>query len=217
MKNHLALTVIDMWRGFLEQGFPLFCGDGARPIIPIICRLIERKLPEGTSLFFAADTHAPNDGEFAIFPPHCVRSGLEAQIIPDLSPYLDDAIPIDTTRYSAFFNTDLHQQLQHIGAIRLIVCGLCTDICARHTVADARYRDCAVKVRKDCVASFEEAAHASGLRHMQTVRGTDHRRAGSMRKTTQLSPSETILSGQIADFYFLHTHRILESESTNPR
>ncbi|HUT86963.1 MAG TPA: isochorismatase family cysteine hydrolase [Candidatus Heimdallarchaeota archaeon] len=171
MKKNLALIVIDMQRGFLEQGFPLFCGDGARRIIPTICRLIERELREGTSLFFTADAHAPNDSEFAIFPPHCVRGSAEAQIIPELAPYLDNAILIETTRYSAFFNTNLHQQLQQIGAIRLIVCGVCTDICVMHTAADAYYRNYAVEVRKDCVASFDETAHAFGLRHMEKVLG----------------------------------------------
>jgi nicotinamidase/pyrazinamidase len=171
MKNNLALIVIDMQRGFLEQGFPLFCGDGARPIIPRICRLIERELHEGTPIFFTVDVHAPDDREFEIYPPHCVRGSVEAEILPELAPYLDRATLIETTRYSAFYGTDLDDHLQKLGTNRLIFCGVCTDICVMHTVTDAYYRGYAIEVRKDCVASFDEEAHAFGLRHMETALG----------------------------------------------
>jgi len=171
MKNNLALIVIDMQRGFLEQGYPLFCGKAARRIIPPVHRLIERELREGTPIFFTADAHAPDDKEFEIYPPHCVRGSVEAQIIPELAPYLDRASLIETASYSAFYGTDLDERLRKLGVKRLIFCGVCTDICVMHTAADAYYRGYAIEVRKDCVASFDEEAHAFGLRHMKTVLG----------------------------------------------
>jgi len=171
MKNNPALIVIDMQRGFLEEGYPLFCGKAARRIIPPVHRLIERELREGTPIFFTADAHAPDDREFEIYPPHCVRASVEAEIIPELTPYLDRATLIETTRYSAFYGTDLDDHLQKLGTNRLIFCGVCTDICVMHTVTDAYYRGYAIEVRKDCVASFDEEAHAFGLRHMEKVLG----------------------------------------------
>lgn len=165
------MIVIDMQRGFLEEGYPLFCGQVARRIIPPIRRLIEQALAEETPPFFTADAHSPGDKEFEIYPPHCVRGSVEAEIIPELSPFLNRATVIETTHYSAFFNTDLEQRLQQIGVTQLIVCGVCTDICVMHTVADAYYRGYEVEVRKDCVASFDEEAHAFGLRHMEAVLG----------------------------------------------
>jgi len=171
MKNNLALIVIDMQRGFLEEGYPLFCGKAARRIIPPARRLIERELREGTPIFFTADAHAPDDKEFEIYPPHCVRGSVEAEIIPELAPYLERATLIETTRYSAFYGTDLDNHLQKLGVNRLIFCGVCTDICVMHTVTDAYYRGYTIEVRKDCVASFDEEAHAFGLRHMEKVLG----------------------------------------------
>ncbi len=171
MNDQHALIVIDMQRGFLEEGYPLFCGEEARRIIPPVLRLIEQELHQGTPLFFTADAHAPDDKEFEVYPPHCVRGSVEAQVIPELRPYLNRATLIETTRFSAFFDTDLHQRLQAIGARLLIICGVCTDICVLHTVADACYRDYAVEVREDCVASFDAEAHAFGLRHMEKVLG----------------------------------------------
>jgi len=171
MSDHRALVVIDMQRGFLEEGYPLFCGEEARCIIPPVLRLVEQELLKGTPLFFTADAHAPDDKEFEIFPPHCVRGSVEAQVIPELAPYLDRATLIETTRFSAFFDTDLHHRLQRNNVEKLIVCGVCTDICVMHTVADACYRDYAVEVREDCVSSFNAEAHAFGLRHMEKVLG----------------------------------------------
>ena len=73
MQNDLALSVIGMQRGFLEDGYPLFCGNAARGIIPSVKRLIERERRKGTPVFFTADAHGPDDKEFEIYPPHCVR------------------------------------------------------------------------------------------------------------------------------------------------
>jgi len=171
MKTNRALIVIDMQRGFLEDGYPLFCGNAARGIIPSVKRLIEREQCEGTPVFFTADAHAPDDKEFEIYPPHCVRGSVEAEIIPELSGFLVQATLIETIRYSAFYATDLDERLRKRGAKRLILCGVCTDICVMHTAADAHFRDYAIEVRRDCVASFDEAAHAFGLRHMETVLG----------------------------------------------
>jgi len=171
MNKRHALIVIDMQRGFLEEGYPLFCGQAARRIIPPVSRLIEQELRKKTPLFFTADAHAPDDKEFEIYPPHCVRGSVEAEIIPELAPYLDRATLIETSNYSAFFNTNLERRLQQIGATHLIFCGVCTDICVMHTVADAHYRGYEIEVRKDCVTSFDKEAHAFGLRHMETVLG----------------------------------------------
>lgn len=171
MNASRALLVIDMQRGFLEDGYPLFCGDKARKIIPSVSRLIEQELEQGTPVFLSADAHAPDDREFKIFPPHCIRGTTEAEIIPELAIYLPRSTLIETSSYSAFFATDLHERLQEAGVKELTVCGVCTDICVMHTVADAYYRGYAIDVRRDCVASFDSDAHAFALHHMEHVFG----------------------------------------------
>ena len=45
-----AVLVIDMIRGFLEEGFPLYCGDKARRIIPNIQLLLEKELKNGSTI-----------------------------------------------------------------------------------------------------------------------------------------------------------------------
>jgi len=163
------VIVVDMQRGFLEEGYPLFCGVEARKIIPNVQRLLDRELKRGSNLVFTQDSHAPNDKEFQMFPPHCIKGTKEAEIIPELASYSGQRLP--KRRYSAFYDTDLDERLATLRPEKLIVCGVCTDICVLHTVADARNRDYPVDIYTDCVASFDEEAHRFALKHMEKILG----------------------------------------------
>ena len=166
-----AVLVIDMLRGFLEEGYPLYCGDKARDIIPNIKALLERELRQGSRIFFLCDNHAPDDAEFQMFPPHCIKGTAEAEVIPELAQYEGEIMP--KRRYSAFFNTPLESKLKELRPEKLIVCGVCTDICVMHSVADTRNRDYLVEVPANCVASFDERAHEFALEHMEKVLGAN--------------------------------------------
>ena len=164
-----VVIVVDMQRGFLEEGNPLYCGDEARKIIPKVQRLLDRELKRGSTLIFTQDSHALDDREFQMFPPHCIKGTEEVEIIPELANYPGQRLK--KTRYSAFFGTDLDERLKELSPDNLIVCGVCTDICVLHTVADARNRDYPVKVYTDCVASFDQEAHNFALKHMEKILG----------------------------------------------
>jgi len=164
-----AVLVVDMLVGFLEAGHELYCGDHARRIIPNIQRLIEREQAAGSRLFFICDNHDVDDLEFKMFPVHCVGGTKEADLIPELSGYNGEVI--HKRRYSAFFGTDLEERLSALGPEKVIVCGVCTDICVMHTAADARNRDYSVEVPVDCVATFDPEAHEYALQHMEKILG----------------------------------------------
>ena len=164
-----VVIVVDMQRGFLEEGYPLFCGAEARKIIPKLQNLLDRELKRGSSLIFTQDSHAPDDKEFQMFPPHCIKGTKEVEIIPELANYPGQRL--EKTRYSAFYDTDLDDRLAALKPDKLIVCGICTDICVLHTVAGARNRDYPVEIYTDCVASFDEEAHRFALKHMEKILG----------------------------------------------
>ena len=164
-----AVLVVDMLRGFLEECHPLYCGAKARRIIPAVQQLLEEESQKGSKIFFVADCHAPDDLEFKMFPPHCIAGSPEAEVIAELKRFAGKTI--SKQRYSAFFSTELEKELQKLKPDKIIVCGVCTDICVMHTVADARNRDHAVEVPVDCVASFDNEAHKWALKHMQKVLG----------------------------------------------
>ncbi len=164
-----AVLVVDMLKGFMEEGYPLYCGEQARDIIPRIGKLLQQELEKGSKVFFICDRHAPDDLEFKMFPAHCVSGTEEAEIIPELRGYPGEVIA--KNRYSGFFNTALDDRLKELSPEKLIVCGVCADICVIHTVADARNRDYEVEVPTDCVASFNENGHRFALDHMDKVLG----------------------------------------------
>ncbi|MDA1189548.1 MAG: cysteine hydrolase [Chloroflexi bacterium] len=164
-----AVLVVDMLVGFLEPGHNLYCGEEARGIIPNIKRLIETEQAKGSKVFFIADNHDPDDLEFKVFPPHCIKGTEESEVIRELSNY--EGVYIPKKRYSAFFGTDLEQRLAKLNPEKVIVCGVCTDICVMHTTSDARNRDYVVEVPTNCVASFDEEAHRNALRHMDKILG----------------------------------------------
>jgi nicotinamidase/pyrazinamidase len=164
-----AVLIIDMVRGFLEPGHNLYCGDESRLVIPKLRELAERELSRGSKLLFLCDNHAPDDLEFRIFPPHCIRWTAETEVIEELRDLPGDIIP--KTRYSAFHNTTLDDHLMHIGPDRLIITGVCTDICVLYTAADARNRDFDVEVPVDCVRSFDRDQHGFAIEHMKRILG----------------------------------------------
>ncbi|HEU0022200.1 MAG TPA: isochorismatase family cysteine hydrolase [Dehalococcoidia bacterium] len=166
-----VVLVIDMVRGFLEPGHNLYCGDDARSIIPRVQRLLELEREAGSEIIFLCDHHLPDDLEFQMFPVHCVIGTEEPEVIPELDEYVSDSNVIPKNRYSGFFNTDLAPRLDCINPDKIIVCGVCTDICVLHTASDARNRDYPVEVPSDCVATFDADAHRWALGHLEKILG----------------------------------------------
>jgi nicotinamidase/pyrazinamidase len=164
-----VVLVIDMLRGFMEEGYPLYIGANSRGIIPRVQKLLERELAGGSKVFFICDNHDPDDLEFKMFPPHCIAGTVEAEVIPELASYPGEIIP--KKRYSGFYNTPLDDKLNELGPDKLIICGVLTNICVMHTTADARNRDYEVEIPVDCVASPDEEAHRFALEHMDRVLG----------------------------------------------
>ncbi|UCG54339.1 MAG: cysteine hydrolase [Dehalococcoidia bacterium] len=164
-----VVLVIDMLRGFLEEGYPLYIGSEPRNIIPNIQDLLEQEVAGGSKIFFCCDNHDPEDLEFEMFPPHCIAGTVEAEIIPELTKYPGEIIT--KKRYSAFFKTKLEERLWHLQPSKVIICGVLTDICVMHSIADARNRDYHVEVPIDCVAALDNKTQQFALNHIEKVLG----------------------------------------------
>lgn len=166
-----VILVVDMVKGFLEPGHNLYAGDASREIIPNVQKLLERERRAGSKILFVCDNHEPDDPEFQMFPVHCVKGTEEAEIIPELGEFAGGDNVIPKNRYSGFYNTDLESRLKALAPEKVIVCGVCTDICVLHTASDARNRDYPVEVPTDCVASFDPDAHKWALQHIDKILG----------------------------------------------
>jgi nicotinamidase/pyrazinamidase len=164
-----AVIVIDMTRGFMEPGYNLYLGENGRAIIPDVIRLLEREQARGGRILYLCDNHDPDDLEFKIFGRHCVAGTIETEIIPELRMFPGEYIP--KKRYSSFYNTKLDDALQRIKPDKLIICGVCTEICVCYTAADARNRDYETEVAVNCVAPCDPKAQDFALEHLDKVLG----------------------------------------------
>jgi nicotinamidase-related amidase len=72
-----VVLVVDVLRGFCEEGYPLYVGETIREIIPNIRRLLAEEKAGGSHIIFLCDSHDPDDKEFQ-WLGHCrprVRGG----------------------------------------------------------------------------------------------------------------------------------------------
>lgn len=140
-----ALVIVDVQRDFLPGG-GLGVPDGDAVIAPLN-QWIDRFVAAQQPIFATRDWHPADHCSFSThegpWPVHCVATSSGAQFADALQLTAEARIINKATRpaadaYSGFDNTDLHQQLQQAGIVRLFVGGLATDYCVLSTVQDAR-------------------------------------------------------------------------------
>ncbi len=73
---------VDVQADFMLPGGNLYV-PGAEKLIPNIQRLVSAALASGALVVSSGDAHAPNDPEFAQFPPHCVAGTSGARVLPE--------------------------------------------------------------------------------------------------------------------------------------
>ncbi len=165
-----ALVVIDMLRDFIDADGKLSIGPAAAGVVGAIASRVAQARAEGWPVIYICDRHAEDDLEFAMFPPHCVAGTPGADVVEALRPGPRDKV-IPKRRYSAFFQTDLDLTLRELGIGEIVLVGVCTNICVLYTAADARMLGYRVTVPRDCVASFDPAAHEFALKEMESTLG----------------------------------------------
>jgi nicotinate phosphoribosyltransferase len=210
-----AVIVSDMLRGFMEEGYPLYCGARARHIIPNIQKLLEQELAKGSKIFYLCDQHDKDDPEFAMFPPHAIEGSTESEIIPELKKYPGKIIPKKS--YSLFYGTTLEQELKELKPETVVVCGVCTHICILHGVSETRVRHYPVEVPADCVGDFDEKAHIWALDYIEKVLGAELTRVTAVElPKPRFETPDVILTGDTSDVYFVRTVEILKKEGIDP-
>ena len=101
---------------------------------------------------------------------HCPSCG--AEVIAELQPSERDYV-VPKRRYSGFFQTDLDMLLRELGVETVVMTGLHTHMCVRHTSADAYSLGYDVVVAKEATDSFTEEDYLSGLAYLKTCYGAD--------------------------------------------
>ena len=130
-------------------------------------RLTTAARAAGMPVVFTNDAHIPGiDRELALWGTHGIAGTPEAQTSPLLDPQPTDYV-VEKRRYSGFFQTGLLLLLNELGVDTLICCGMDTNICVKHTVADAYFNNFNIIVVGDATATFLVGNQEEGLEYMK--------------------------------------------------
>lgn len=165
-----ALIIIDMLNDFIDEKGTLYCGPGAREIVPFIQERLADHRKAGNLVVFLQDAHAEDDLEFKKFPKHCVAGTWGSQIIDALTPEPHETV-LPKTRYSGFYGTGLEKILSDYAPENVEVVGVCTSICVMDTVGGLANRDYHTVVPRAGVADFDADAHQHALERMERLYG----------------------------------------------
>src|SRR5664279_2966502 len=137
-----ALLIIDVQNDFLPGG-ALAVPGGDEVLDPINALAAS---PRFAVVIATRDWHPPDHRSFAEqggpWPAHCVQGTPGAELSERLDPAaIDTVIDKGTDRqgegYSGFENPELRELLRMEGIDALTIVGLATDVCVKHTAADA--------------------------------------------------------------------------------
>jgi nicotinamidase-related amidase len=157
-----AVVIIDMLDDFVSGAL---ANPRAQRIIPRIAELAAAARERGWPVVYANDAHLPGDFEERVWGPHALAGTPGARVIAELAPRAGD-LELPKRVYSAFHETGLDSYLRQHGVDAVILCGQHTNICVRHTAADALYRGYRIVVPPDAVEAFSEEDHESGLAYL---------------------------------------------------
>jgi nicotinamidase/pyrazinamidase len=166
-----ALLIIDVQNDFLRGG-ALAVPRGDEVIDTINALAAD---PRFAVVIATRDWHPADHRSFAEqggpWPAHCVQGTPGAELTDRLNREAIDAV-IDTgTRpaddgYSGFENPELREllRLEEIDAVTIV--GLATDVCVKHTAADALRETLRVTIMRDAIRGIDGDDSADALRRL---------------------------------------------------
>jgi nicotinamidase-related amidase len=165
-----AVIVLDMLNDFVTGG--LKC-ERCMHIIPNLKKLVVAARKHKAPVIYSNDAHLPVDEEVVErWGKHAIKGTKGAEVIPELKPQKTDYI-VEKRTYSGFHETGLDMLLRSLyhgeGVRAVILTGLHTNICVRHTAADAFFRGYKIIVAKDGVEAFTKEDHEQGLEYLRNI------------------------------------------------
>jgi nicotinamidase-related amidase len=166
--DNKAVIIIDLLNDFVTGDLKT---KRAKHIIPKLKKLIEAARKHGIPVIYSNDAHYPQDVEVVEkWGKHAIKGTKGAEVIPELKPASKDYV-VEKRTYSSFYETGLEPLLRSLykggGAKTVILGGLHTNICVRHTAADAFFRGYKIIIAKDGVEAFTQEEHEQGLKYLE--------------------------------------------------
>lgn len=165
---------VDVQRDFVLPGGSLYV-PGAEKLLPNIRRLTDAARQGKVLLASHGDFHTPNDPEFKIFPPHCVKGTLGSELVPEaitenvarVPNEADARLPEDLSKYqqillekqtlSIFESRHAEALLNKLGTrAEFVVFGVVTEYCVSFAVKGLLERGRRVAVVTDAIETLKK-------------------------------------------------------------
>ena len=187
VSRDVILWEVDVQRDFVLPGGKLYV-PGAEKLLPNIKRLTDAARQGKAFLVSHGDFHTPNDPEFKIFPPHCVKGTPGAELVPeaitekvarvpnepdtkipeDLSPY--QQILLEKQTLSIFESRHADELVRKLGDhAEFVVFGVVTEYCVGFAVKGLIERSRRVAVVQDAIETLNKEEGEKAIAEFQRM------------------------------------------------
>lgn len=169
-----AVVVVDLIEGFTNPAHPP--GSNQDAVVSATRTLLDEARSSGTPVWFTTIAYSPDDSQMGTWIAKmpalaCLTEGSPlTEVDPRLAPAADEPVVVKQAA-SAFFGTDLIDQLRSAGCDGVLVTGATTSGCVRATVVDACSHDLPAFVVRPCVGDRAADPHHASLIDMEAKYG----------------------------------------------
>ena len=169
--NNPAVILVDVQNDFFTGSLKV---KNVKNIIAPLQRLMVAARKNQVPVIYSIDAHYPQDVEVVLkWGNHAIKGTEGAQVISDLKPEEGKDYIVEKRTYSGFFETGLDPLLRSLykgdGVKTVVLGGLHTNICIRHTSADAFFRGYQIVIAKDGVEAFTAEDQEQSLKYLEYV------------------------------------------------
>ena len=171
MITNPAVILVDVQNDFFIGPFKV---KNVKNIIAPLQRLVVAARKNAVPVIYSIDAHYPQDVEVVRkWGSHAIKGTEGAHVIADLKPEEGKDYIVEKRTYSGFYETGLDPLLRSLykgdGVKTVVLGGLHTNMCLRHTAADAFFRGYQIVIARDGVEAFTAEEHEQGLKYLEYV------------------------------------------------
>ncbi len=154
-----ALILIDFENEWIDKTSDYYVGDISR-VVEKTNKLIDFCRLRGYKIIFTRHVEKGSEDAFA-------EESEGVELIKRLHRKSSDSV-ITKYRISPFYQTPLENELKGISS--MVVAGILTNLCVRHTVEDAYDREFDIAVIKDCCVAMDEDTQEFTFKDLKVTR-----------------------------------------------
>jgi nicotinamidase/pyrazinamidase len=180
--GRLVFLDVDTQVDFMSPSGRLYVPH-AEEIIPNLAKLMLWARDHRIPIISSADTHAPDDPEFAQWPPHCVagtpgQQRIAETLFPDAVVVEDrpgafqvskewvGQLIVEKPVYDVSTNVNFDAILASLGQPRFVVFGVATEYCVLSDVLALRERNLPVALVRDAIKPITEEGGRKAIEEM---------------------------------------------------